>query len=79
MSKAFDKYVKPQSFQVGELVLAVRRPIITRDIQENKFTLKWEGPYIVKEVFTNRAYKIIDQDGLRIGPINDKFLKKFYA
>ncbi|KAA0048376.1 uncharacterized protein E6C27_scaffold264G00950 [Cucumis melo var. makuwa] len=79
MSKAFDKQVKPRSFQVGDLVLAVRRPIITTRHTGNKFTPKWDGPYIVKEVFTNGAYKIIDQDGLRIGPINGKFLKKFYA
>ncbi|KAL0533123.1 hypothetical protein IC582_030338 [Cucumis melo] len=79
MSKAFDKQVRPRSFQVGDLVLAVRRPIIMTRHTGNKFTPKWDGPYIVKEVFTNGAYKIIDQDGLRIGPINGKFLKKFYA
>ena len=79
MSKAFEKQVRPRSFQVGDLVLAVRRPIITTRHTGNKFTPKWDGPYIVKEVFTNGAYKIIDQDGLRIGPINGKFLKKFYA
>ncbi|KAA0063076.1 uncharacterized protein E6C27_scaffold468G001940 [Cucumis melo var. makuwa] len=79
MSKAFDKQVRPRSFQVGDLVLAVRRPIITTRHTGNKFTPKWDGPYIAKEVFTNGAYKIIDQDGLRIGPINGKFLKKFYT
>ncbi|KAA0053732.1 uncharacterized protein E6C27_scaffold135G001090 [Cucumis melo var. makuwa] len=79
MSKAFDKQVRPRSFQVGDLVLAVRRPIITTRHTGNKFTPKWDGPYIVKEVFTNGAYKIVDQDGLRIGPINGKFLKKFYV
>ncbi|TYK03345.1 uncharacterized protein E5676_scaffold14226G00010 [Cucumis melo var. makuwa] len=79
MSKAFDKQVRPRSFQVGDLVLAVRRPIITTRHTGNKFTPKWDGPYIVKEVFTNGAYKIIDQDGLRIGPINGRFLKKFNA
>ncbi|KAA0059653.1 uncharacterized protein E5676_scaffold886G00800 [Cucumis melo var. makuwa] len=79
MSKAFDKQVRPRSFQVGDLVLVVRRPIIMTRHTGNKFTPKWDGPYIVKAVFTNGAYKIIDQDGLRIGPINEKFLKKFYA
>ncbi|KAA0044960.1 uncharacterized protein E6C27_scaffold74G002660 [Cucumis melo var. makuwa] len=64
MSKAFDKHVRPRSFQVGDLVLAVRRPIIMIRHTENKFIPKWDRPYIVKEVFTNEAYKIIDQDGL---------------
>ncbi|KAA0042181.1 uncharacterized protein E5676_scaffold124G00420 [Cucumis melo var. makuwa] len=79
MSKAFDKHVKPQSFQVGYLVLAVRRPIITTRHMGNKFTPKWDGPYIVKEVYTHGTYKIVDRDGLKIGPINGKFPKKFYA
>ncbi|KAA0045647.1 uncharacterized protein E6C27_scaffold243G001590 [Cucumis melo var. makuwa] len=79
MSKAFEKHVKSRSFQVGDLMLAVRRPIITTRHMGNKFTPKWDEPYIVKEVFTNRAYKIIDKDGLRIAPTNGKFLKKFYA
>ncbi|KAA0031666.1 uncharacterized protein E6C27_scaffold139G004460 [Cucumis melo var. makuwa] len=79
MSKAFDKHVKPRSFLVGELVLAIRRPIITTRHTGNKFTSKWDGPYIVKEVYTNGAYKIVDRDKLKIGPINGKFLKNFYA
>ena len=28
---------------------------------------------------TNKAYKLIDNDGIWIGPINGKFLKCFYA
>ncbi|TYK22352.1 uncharacterized protein E5676_scaffold1428G00700 [Cucumis melo var. makuwa] len=79
MSKAFEKHVMPLSFQVGDLVLVVRRPIITTRHTGNKFTPNRDGLYIVKEVFTNGAYKIIDQDKLKINPINGKFLKKFYA
>ncbi|TYK05790.1 uncharacterized protein E5676_scaffold98G002940 [Cucumis melo var. makuwa] len=79
MSKAFHKHVKPRSFQVGDLVLAVRRPIITTRHTGNKFTPKWDGLYIVKEVYTNGAYKIVERDGSKIGPINGKFLKEFYA
>ena len=78
MSKAFDKHVKPRSFQVCYLVLVVRRPIITTRHTRNKFIPKWDGPYIVKEVYINGVYKIVDRDGLKIVPINDKFLKKFY-
>jgi hypothetical protein len=45
----------------------------------NKFFFKWDGPYVVQKVYTNVAYKIIDKNGLRIGLINDKFLKIYYA
>ncbi|KAL0292877.1 UNVERIFIED_CONTAM: hypothetical protein Sradi_6968300 [Sesamum radiatum] len=67
------------SFQVGDLALAVRRPIITTHWTENKFLSKWDGQYVVKEAYTNGAYKLVAKDGLRIGPINEKFLKRYYA
>ncbi|KAL0438960.1 UNVERIFIED_CONTAM: hypothetical protein Slati_2379000, partial [Sesamum latifolium] len=79
LSRTFNKKVRSRSFQVDDLVLAVRRPIITTHRTGNKFTSKWDGPYVVKEVYTNGAYKLIAEDGLRIGPINGKFLKRYYA
>ncbi|KAL0305361.1 UNVERIFIED_CONTAM: hypothetical protein Sangu_3035700 [Sesamum angustifolium] len=75
LSRAFNKKVRPCSFQVGDLVLSVRRPIITTQRTGNKFLPKWDGPYVVKEAYINGAYKLIAEDGLRIGPINEKFLK----
>jgi hypothetical protein len=45
----------------------------------NKFLSKWDDRYVVQEVYTNGAYKIIDENGLRIRPINGKFLKRYYA
>ncbi|XP_012855546.1 PREDICTED: uncharacterized protein LOC105974934 [Erythranthe guttata] len=48
LSRAFNKKVRPRSFQVGDLVLAVRRPIIVTHKTGNKFTSKWDGPYVVK-------------------------------
>ena len=77
--RAFNKKVRLRSFQVGDLVLAIRRPIITTHKTRSKFTSKWDGPYVVQDVYTNGAYKIVTEDGLRIGPINDKFLKHYYA
>uniref|UniRef100_A0A803MDQ2 Integrase catalytic domain-containing protein n=1 Tax=Chenopodium quinoa TaxID=63459 RepID=A0A803MDQ2_CHEQI len=78
LTRAFNKKVRVRSFQVGDTILAVKRPIITSRKTGNKFSLKWDGPYIVQEVYTNGAYKIIDADELRIGPINGKFLKRYY-
>ncbi|XP_074293171.1 uncharacterized protein LOC141620118 [Silene latifolia] len=50
LSRALNKTVRPRSFQVGDLVLAVRRPIITSHKPVGKFTSKWDGPYVVQEV-----------------------------
>ncbi|KAL0446317.1 UNVERIFIED_CONTAM: hypothetical protein Slati_1759600 [Sesamum latifolium] len=79
LSMAFNKKVRLCSFQVGDLVLAVRRPVITTHWTKNNFFPKWDGPYIVKESYTNSAYKLVTEYGLRIGPINEKFLKLYYA
>ncbi|KAK4383073.1 Ribonuclease HI [Sesamum angolense] len=79
LSRAFNKKVRLRSFQVGDLVLAVRRPIITTHRMENKFLPKWDCPYVVKEAYTNGAYKLVAEDNLRIDPINGKFLKRYYA
>ena len=79
VSRAFNKKVHPRSFQVGDLVLAVRRPIITTHRTGNKFLSKWDGLYVVREVYTNGTYKLVAEDGLRIGLINGKFLKRYYA
>ncbi|KAM1343755.1 hypothetical protein ACFX2F_007920 [Malus domestica] len=76
--KAFNKKVLPRSFQMGDLVLSLRRPIITTHKTKSKFTSKWDGPYVVQEVYTNGAYLIMAEDGLKIGPINGRFLKRYY-
>ncbi|KAK6241651.1 hypothetical protein SCA6_007040 [Theobroma cacao] len=44
LSKALNKKVKPRSFQVGDLVFAVRRPINTTHCMGNKFLSKLDGP-----------------------------------
>ncbi|KAL0301940.1 UNVERIFIED_CONTAM: hypothetical protein Sradi_6470800 [Sesamum radiatum] len=59
LSRAFNKNICLHSFQVGDLVLAVRRPIITTHRTGNKFLTKWDGPYIVKEAYKNGAYKLV--------------------
>ncbi|XP_019253383.1 PREDICTED: uncharacterized protein LOC109232155 [Nicotiana attenuata] len=78
LARAFNKKVRPRSFQVGDLVLAVRRPIILNKRIGDKFTSKWDGPYVVNETYSCGAYKIVNKDGLRVGPINEKFLKQYF-
>ena len=78
LAKAFNKKVRPPSFQVGDQVLALKRPIIMTHKTESKFSPKWEGPYAVREVYSNGAYKMVDGQGVRVGPINGKFFKRYY-
>ena len=79
MTKAFNKKGHPRSFQAGDLVLTIRRLINLSRHMGNKFISSWDGPYVVQDVYSNGAYKIVDKDGLHIGPINGRFLKRYYA
>jgi hypothetical protein len=79
ISKAFNKKVRERIFKKGDLVLAVRRPMIMTHKTRGKFNPKWEGPYVVETVYSNGAYRLIDQNGNRLMmPINGKFLKRYY-
>jgi hypothetical protein len=79
ISRAFDKKVKHRSFKEGDLVLAVRRPMVLNSKKKGKFQPKWEGPFVVETVYSNGAYRLVDQHGNKLMmPINGKFLKKYY-
>jgi len=59
-------------------MLALERPIIMTHKTGSKFAPKWEGPYVVCEVYSNGAYEIVDGQRVQVGPINGKFLKHYY-
>ena len=41
--KAFNKKVKERTFKKGDLVLAIKRPIVMKHKTKGKFQPKWEG------------------------------------
>ncbi|XP_070015347.1 uncharacterized protein [Nicotiana sylvestris] len=73
LSCAFNKRVCPRSFNVGDQVLVVRRPIIISHKPVGNFTSKWDESYVIQEAYSSGAYKLVDADGMRIGPINGCF------
>ena len=58
---AFNKKVKPRNLQRGDLVLKVLRDE-TFD-PRGKMKPRWFGPFIIKEIMTGGATKILDLDG----------------
>jgi len=77
--RGFNKKVKERTFKKGELILAVRRPMVMTHKTKEKFQPKWEGPFVVESVYSNRAYRQINLEGnILMMPINGKFLKKYY-
>ncbi|KAL9384217.1 hypothetical protein Peur_024540 [Populus x canadensis] len=81
LKKVVNRSKKDWHERIGEALWAYhttfRTP--TQATPYSLFLSKWDGPYVVQEVYTNGAYKIVDENGLRIGPINGKFLKRYYA
>ena len=78
MTKAFNKKVYPRSFQAGYLVLPIRRPInLSRCMGKKLFPTGMV--LILFRKFTPIVLKIVDKDGLFIGPIDIRFLKRYYA
>ena len=79
ISKAFNKKDKERVFQVGDLVLAVRQPMVMTHKTKGKFQPKWEGPFVIESVYLNGAYRLTNEKGeLLMMSINGKFLKKYY-
>jgi len=66
ITKAFNKKVKEQTFKKGDLVLAVRRPMVMTHKTKEKFQLKWERPFVVESVYSNGAYRLITQTVIRL-------------
>ncbi|KAL0291377.1 UNVERIFIED_CONTAM: hypothetical protein Sangu_2534800 [Sesamum angustifolium] len=79
LSRAFNKKVRLRSFQVGDLVLAVRRPIITTHRTGKQIFAKVGWSVCCQKKPTQIVHILIAENGLRIGPINGKFLKRYYA
>jgi len=79
ISRAFNKKVKERTFKKGDIVLAVRRPMVMTHKTKGKFQPKWEGPFVVESVYSNGAYRLTISDGNTLMmPINGRFSKKYY-
>ena len=77
IARAYDKKVKPGKIKQGDLVLKLTRLIMTDP--RGKFKPNWEGPYLVKKLFTKGAAIISDLEGNEFRePINRDKLKKYF-
>ena len=78
VERAFNKRVRPKTFQKGDLVLKQCKQVIPDP--RGKFRPNWEGPYLVKQVYGKGAVKLTDMDGNEFSePINIDRLKKYYV
>ncbi|PKI49906.1 hypothetical protein CRG98_029690 [Punica granatum] len=63
MFRAFNKRVHPREFSPGDLVL--RKVLHIAPDSRGKFAYKYDGPFIVKEVFDEGAIILNDMDGTK--------------
>ncbi|XP_015169038.1 uncharacterized protein [Solanum tuberosum] len=61
MIRAFNKKVRSQTFEEGQLVL--KRIFHHQDEYKGKFAPNWQGPYIVRKVLSGGALILSEMDG----------------
>ena len=78
MIKAFNKKVRRQEYQVGDLV--IKLIILPQGDPRGKWTPTYEGKFMVKNFFSGGAMILTTMDGDDLPhPVNAYTVKKYYA
>ncbi|CAL5325598.1 unnamed protein product [Camellia sinensis] len=78
IAQTYNQTVVPRKFEEGDLVWKIIDPIM-RGKPLPKFSPKWEGPYRVVQASSSEYYRLVRvEDGFRTGPLNAKFIKRYY-
>jgi hypothetical protein len=79
VARAYNKKVRPKSFQVGELVWKMILLLGTKDIKFRKWCPSWEAPYKIVKVIVGNSYKMESLQGAHFPrALNGRYLKKYY-
>ena len=80
MIKAYSRITKERVFAEGQFVLKAVDHVRRGMARPSKFSLKWEGPLVIREEHGSGYYHLAQTDGKDlIDPINGKWLKRYYA
>ena len=78
LRKAFDKKVRTKDLKLGDLVLKEIRALIQD--ANRKFKQNWAGPYIIKQIYSGGAVRLMDLDENPFTePTNMDQLKKYHV
>nr|KYP61405.1 Gypsy retrotransposon integrase-like protein 1 [Cajanus cajan] len=78
LKKVFEKKVHPREFREGDLVL--KKILQVQKDRLGKWALNYEGPLVVKKVFSGGALIFTNMDGKDLlHPVNSDAVKKYYA
>ena len=76
--KAFNKKVRRQVYQVGDLV--IKRIILPQGDPRGKWNPTYEGPFMIKNIFSSGAMILTTMDGDDLlHPVNANIVKRDYA
>jgi hypothetical protein len=79
VARAYNRRVKEKLFQIGDLVWKTMLPIGSRCSKFVKWSLNWEGPYIIEEVIPENSYMVQSIQGTSLPrALNGKYLKMYY-
>ena len=77
IARAYNKKIKPGKIKEGDLVLKHMRLLLTD--RRGKFKPNWEGPYLVKKIFSTSAAVLFNLGGNEFkNHINLNKLKKYF-
>ena len=78
MIKAFNKKIKHRVYQASDLV--IKRIILPQSDPRGKWTPTYEGPFIVKRIFSGGAMILTSMDNKDFPyPVNMDIIKKYYT
>ena len=78
MIKAFNKKVRRQVYRVGDLV--IKRIIFPQGDPRGKWTPTYEGPFMIKNIFSGGEMILTTMDGNDLlHPVNVNIVKRYYA
>ena len=78
MIKAFNKKVRRQEYQVGDLV--IKRIILPQGDPRGKWTPTYKGPFVFKKIFSGGTMILTTMDGENVShPVNTGIVKRYYA
>ena len=78
MIKAFNKKVRCQEYQVRDLV--IKGIILPQGNPRSKWTPTYEGPFVVKNIFSGGDMILATMDGDDLPhPVNVDIVKRYYA
>ena len=78
MKAQYDRYIRPQSFNEGDVVLTYDQKHDM--LGAGKLESMWHGPYVISHVLEKGAYELMHYDGIPLGEsCNRLYLKRYYA